>query len=206
MKKIVCAAFAVAIGGAASAADLPRSTYYAPGPGPAGVYNWAGPYLGANVGYQWGSASNVPGTALEPAGIIGGVQAGYNWQSGVWVFGAETDLQVSGAEDTFAPWKFSNPWWGTLRGRAGYAWNSFMFYATGGLAYGDVEIQNLGFTETHTQLGWTLGGGVEVGLNDRWSAKAEYLYVDLGNQSFTVTGTKNGFSSNVLRVGVNYRF
>ena len=60
-------------------------------------------------------------------------------QFGQFVFGAETDLQVSGADDTFASWKFSNPWFGTLRGRAGVAMNNVMFYGTLGLAYGTLE-------------------------------------------------------------------
>ena len=64
----------------------------------------------------------------------------------------------------------------------------------------------VGLTETHTLVGWALGAGVEVGLNRQWSAKAEYLYVDLGNHGYTVTGASNGYWSNVLRFGVNYRF
>ena len=67
-------------------------------------------------GYEWGKVTNFSG---DPSGIAGGGQLGYNWQVGQFVFGAETDIQVSGADDTFAPWKFSNPWFGTLCGRAG---------------------------------------------------------------------------------------
>ncbi len=75
-------------------------------------YSWQGPYVGANLGYQWGIGNN----SANPSGVAGGVQAGYNVQRSQFVFGGETDLQVSGANDTFAPWKFSNPWFGTLRG------------------------------------------------------------------------------------------
>ncbi|MGB7717773.1 MAG: porin family protein, partial [Pseudolabrys sp.] len=71
----------------------------------------------------------------DPSGIAGGGQLGYNWQVGQFVFGAETDIQVSGADDTFAPWKFSNQWFGTLRGRAGYAINNVLLFASAGLAY-----------------------------------------------------------------------
>ena len=93
---------------------------------PLNAYSWAGPYLGGNLGYAWGSVENNP---TKPSGFAGGVQAGYNWQQGgPWVFGVEGDIQVSGAEQTFAPWKFSNPWFGTLRGRVGYALNNVMFY------------------------------------------------------------------------------
>ncbi len=97
-------------------------------------YNWNGAYVGVNLGYQWGKVTNWPSTS--PNGIMGGAQVGYNWQIGQFVFGAEADLQGSGAEDTFAAYKFSNPWFGTVRGRAGYAMNNVLAYATGGLAYG----------------------------------------------------------------------
>ena len=55
-------------------------------------------------------------------------------------------------------------------------------------------------------LGWTVGLGMEVGLTPNWSAKVEYLYIDLTDRSYTVTGTDNGLESNLLRFGVNYRF
>ena len=74
-----------------------------------------------------------------PSGFAGGLQAGYNVQHGAFVFGAETDIQFSGADDRFAPWKFSNPWFGTLRGRGGYAFNNILFYGTVGLAYGTLR-------------------------------------------------------------------
>ena len=90
-----------------------------------------------NVGYEWGDVTNSSRSirAASPAAL----QAGYNWQSGQFVFGVETDIQASGADDTFAPWKFSNPWFGTLRGRAGYALNNILFYGTLGLAYGEPQ-------------------------------------------------------------------
>ena len=131
------------------------------------------------------------------------------WQypyNGPWVFGVEGDLEATGAADTFAPWKFSNPWFGTVRGRAGYAMNNVLFYLAGGLAYGGGRVEFAGLSETQTHLGWTLGGGVEVGLTPNWSARAEYLYVRLDDRSYVLTGLNNGFSSNVFRLGVNYRF
>src|ERR1044072_4124741 len=91
-----------------------------------------GPYVGANVGSQWGSVSNSPANS---SGVTGGIQAGHNWQFGQFVFGAETDLQASSADDRFASWKFSNPWFGTVRGRGGVALNNVMFYGTLGVAY-----------------------------------------------------------------------
>jgi outer membrane immunogenic protein len=102
--------------------------------------------------------------------------------------------------------QFENPWWGSTRGRLGYTWNAFMFYGTLGLAYGDVKAKTAGLSETRTQIGWTAGLGVEVGLNKAWSAKAEYLYMDLGDRNYGITGTNSGLWSNVLRLGVNYHF
>lgn len=203
-KTIYVTVVAIMVGSSAAlAADLPRSPY-APqtAASPAG-YNWAGPYAGLNLGYQWGATRNNP---TNPSGLIGGAQAGYNWQNGQFVFGGETDLQLSGADDTFAPWKFSNPWFGTLRARAGVAMSSFLLYGTLGLAYGGIKGETLGLTESKTHGGWTVGGGVEVGLNQAWSAKAEYLYVDLNNRLYSITGVQNGIWSNVIRFGVNYHF
>jgi outer membrane immunogenic protein len=204
-KTIVGAGLAVAIATAsAQAADLPRGQYrpYAPPPAMA-VYSWMGPYIGANLGYQWGETTNNP---TEPSGIAGGLQAGYNFQSGQFVFGGEADIQLSAAEDTFAPWKFSNPWFGTVRGRAGVALNNILFYATGGLAYGNLRGEIGGLSENRTALGWTAGLGMEVGLTQNWSAKVEYLYIDLTDRHYTVTGTDNGLNASLLRFGVNYRF
>ena len=137
---------------------------------------------------------------------VGGGQVGYNWQTGQFVFGGETDLQVSGADDTFAAYKFSNPWFGTVRGRAGFAMNNILFYATAGLAYGGGKVEFAGLSESHTHLGWTGGAGIEIGFTPNWSAKAEYLYVDLSDKSYVLTGTSSGIQSNMLRFGVNYRF
>jgi len=206
-----CAAVVAALGivaGPASAADVGRGPgpyHSAPVYAPASIhsYSWMGPYLGVNLGYQWGEVTNNP---TRPHGIAGGVQGGYNYQTGQFVFGGETDLQVSAAEDTFAAWKFANPWFGTLRGRAGVALNNILFYGTGGMAYGGGRGSLAGASESQTHLGWTAGLGLEVGLAPNWSAKAEYLYVDLGERGYTVVGTQNAVESNFLRFGVNYRF
>jgi outer membrane immunogenic protein len=187
--------------GAADAADM-RMPYYEAA-APINSYSWTGPYLGGNLGYQWGNTTRNP---TNPAGIAGGVQGGFNWQTGQFVFGTEADITASAAEDTFAPWKFSNPWFGTLRARAGFALNNILVYATGGFAFGSGHLQAFGATESHLHGGWTAGAGLEVGLTRNWSARVEYLFVSLGDQSYALTGANNGFDSSVLRMGVNYRF
>jgi outer membrane immunogenic protein len=191
-----------AVSGAAVAADIPMGPrpYYAPA---ARGYNWSGLYAGANVGYEWGSVTH---TSVDPYGILGGIGAGYNWQNGSFVFGGETDIQASAADDTFAPYKFSNPWFGTLRGRAGYALNNILFFGTFGLAYGGLTGDLGGLDESKTHVGWTGGLGMEVGFNPRWSAKVEYLYMDLTDRGYSITGTNNGLEASMLRFGINYHF
>ena len=201
---LAIALFAAA--GASHAADIPGMSrpYSAPAPAAPiyGVYNWVGPYVGANVGYQWGDITNNP---IEPSGGSLGLQAGYNWQSGQLVLGGEADIQLSSADDVLAPWKFSNPWFGTARFRAGYAVNAALFYGTGGFAFGGIELERAGLAETKTHLGWALGFGAEVGLTPNWTAKVEYLYVDLADRARFI-GTTHGLETNLLRLGVNLRF
>jgi len=198
---------AAAFAGALIVTPAAAADFYGKAPAyaatPFNGYNWNGVYIGVNLGYQWGKVTNW---GSEPNGVMGGGQIGYNWQFNQVVLGLEADLQGSSANDTFAAFKFSNPWFGTVRGRAGYAMNNVLIYLTGGLAYGGGRIELAGISETQTHIGWTLGGGVEVGLTPNWTAKAEYLYVRLDDRSYVVTGVNNGFSSNVFRLGVNYRF
>jgi outer membrane immunogenic protein len=116
-------------------------------------------------------------------------------------------------------------WFGTVRGRAGILVSpKVLLYATGGLAYGGVStgetISGLnGFSNTDTRVGYTVGAGIEGVIGGNWTAKLEYLFVDLGRTSgsFATTTPATGggllasnFSSritdNVLRVGVNYTF
>ena len=207
MKRVALSAVGMALLGFAAdaeAADIyaPRAPYTVNQP--LNAYSWAGPYIGGNLGYEWGSVRNNP---TKPSGVAGGAQAGYNWQSGNWVFGVEGDIEATAAEDTFAPWKFSNPWFGTLRGRAGYAISNVLFYGTGGLAFGELTGQTFGLSESHSTAGWTVGLGAEVGLAPHWSAKIEYLYVDLSSSQFvTVTNASNGYRFGTFRAGVNYHF
>jgi outer membrane immunogenic protein len=177
----------------------------------ADCYRWFGPYIGGNLGYTWGSVEN---NLAKPSGLSGGIQGGFNWQNGPYVFGIEGDIQTTGAEDTFAPWKFSNPWFGTIRGRAGYSYGNVLFYGTAGLAFGELQAETFGLGESHTSAGWTVGFGTEFALAPmgfgpnwtNWTAKIEYLYVDLASNPFTITGVSNGYRFGQLRAGVNYHF
>lgn len=198
MRRVLSAAILLAMTGVAAAADYNYNT-----PSPFGPYGWMGPYVGATAGYEWGSVSNSP---TQPSGLAGGLEGGYNWQRGLFVFGGEADLNLSSADATVAPLEFSNPWFGTVRGRGGVTIGNVLVYGTGGLAYGDLRANAAGLSESHANVGWVAGAGVEVGFTQRWSAKAEWLYLDLAGSNFTVSGTNNGLSANLLRFGVNYRF
>jgi outer membrane immunogenic protein len=147
-------------------------------------------------------------------GILGGAQAGYNWQAGTMVVGIETDLQTSkiggGKTNTnlfrndgtsLAPGSYSTMeqnlnWFGTFRARAGVLLSpSLLAYATGGLAFGNVSYSGIKLSvssgsvyqasESKTQIGWALGGGAEWAVDRNWSLKAEYLYYNLGGVTMT---------------------
>jgi outer membrane immunogenic protein len=188
----------------ARAADVWRNARSAPAASvPFMGYSWSGAYLGLNLGYL-SSAAGAFGT--RPRGFAGGVQAGYNWQVGQLVFGGEADIQGTAADDTFAAYKFSNPWFGTVRGRVGYAFSNVLVFATGGVVYAVRKLEIAGLSDSRTQVGWTAGGGVEVGLTPGWSAKTEYLFVALPDHTFVLSGIRGGGDSHLLRFGVNYRF
>jgi outer membrane immunogenic protein len=179
---------------------------------------------------------NLESYKISPAGFVGGGQLGYNWQAGAWVFGLETDIQGSAQRDTvcvltcdFASAFGANvtqklPWFGTARGRVGVAVDRSLLYLTGGLAYGQVrtdviEVDGPGTVAAVSinkiRTGWTLGGGIESALVGNWTAKVEYLYLDLGSQSF---GFVDAFGppgaiavtadakDHIIRAGLNYRF
>jgi outer membrane immunogenic protein len=181
---------------------------YAPLPPPLLPCLWLGPYVGANAGFQ--GSSNVGG--LSPSGFTGGIQAGYNWQNGAWVYGVEADFNLSSASARFADYQFSNPWFGTLRGRAGYVVNDVVFvYGTAGLAFGVSTVTRGGLSDTSGHAGWTIGAGAEFGLapfglGPNWSAKVEYLYHGLSQGAVLPASVSSNFPSNVVRVGVNYHF
>jgi len=175
---------------------------YAPPPLPC---LWLGPYVGTNAGFQW--TSNIGG--VSQSGFTGGIQGGFNWQSGPWVYGVEADFNLSSASDKFADYQFSNPWFGTLRGRAGYTVNNVFLYGTAGLAVGMSTVARAGLSDSSGHLGWAIGAGVEFGLatfgfGPTWSVKAEYLYLGLSQGAVLPASVPSNFQSNVLRFGVNY--
>ncbi|WP_418294817.1 outer membrane protein [Microvirga ossetica] len=210
-------AVATALGTAAHAADLPSR--FAPPPVAAAVpvFTWTGFYVGVNAGYGWNTNDDdvvINGTAFEvddEGGFVGGAQIGYNYQIGSFVVGLETDIQYADiGGDTTLPGLDSHDdddnWFGTVRGRAGYAFDRALIYATGGLAYG--KISN-GFSNSDdTNVGWTLGAGVEYAFTNNLTAKVEGLYVNLEQDDDDVPNIsgKDETEFGVIRAGLNYKF
>ena len=225
MKRVLFAGvslLAVALAGAANAADLPRRVAAAPAAAPVympAAYNWSGFYAGIVGGWGWGDSrwSNPrvsTGDFDVDGGMIGGT-LGYNFQNGPGVFGLETDLSWTDIDGrtrrncTAPGCMTSNNWLGTTRARAGYAMGNWMPFVTAGVAYGDIEARGTPKT-SDTNAGWTVGGGVEVALAGKWTAKAEYLYVDLGDiQCGTAScgaPVNVDFTTHIVRGGLNFRF
>jgi outer membrane immunogenic protein len=177
---------------------------------------WTGFYIGANAGYGWGKGKledDIGGIAsVDTDGFVGGGTIGYNFQfAGNWVWGVEADIQYAdmSGNGCGGPCVTDVNWFGTVRGRIGPTFDRLFIYATGGLAYGDVEarIQGApGWDSSSTNVGWTVGGGIEYAIAPNWSAKLEYLHVDLGStDKADLTGFKADTEFDVVRAGLNYR-
>jgi len=244
-------------------ADMPMKA----APIPVPYYSWTGFYLGGNIGYGVGidrtqSSNSFPGavnasagdTVVTPAGAIGGVQLGYNWQGrSNGLVGFEADFQGSDQKATSCTHSCINvpgtgpgtgpnsltvahnlDYFGTLRGRVGFVDRGNLFYVTGGGAYGhinqalDLRASGAGArfeasgSASENKFGWVVGAGIESSLGGNWTAKAEYLYMDLGSTTSTLTGVlpaavaqvtspfaftaTSRLHDNIVRAGVNYRF
>jgi outer membrane immunogenic protein len=265
MKKILLGSVALIVMSApVLAADMPVKVKPLP---PA--WSWTGCYVGLNVGYGAARFSksdirrhitatgvfvdNHPDFDFDDDGALGGVQGGCNWQNGQWVWGFETDLQITSIEarDTLsglfgnvaAPNTFNFTeaqsalrWFGTARLRAGWTVTpTTLLYVTGGFAYGRVD-SHLGITPPTTvpvqvpfvgsnvnfddqyHYGWTVGVGAEAKIAQNFTAKLEYLYVNLGSADYAFNNilSPNGVRHNytwdqevdlhVIRLGLNYQF
>jgi len=203
----------------ASAADLSVAPLYKAPPSRATqVYSWTGFYLGINGGGGWGHSSWRDASAgVDLSGGLVGGTAGYNLQVGKAVVGLEGDVDWANLSGTGtsagcpAGCSTSDTWLSTVRGRVGYALGGVLPYVTGGVAVGDIRAATPGLPgASNINAGWTVGGGLEVALPGNWSAKAEYLHVDLGSFNCGANcglPTDNvSMRDDVFRAGVNYRF
>jgi outer membrane immunogenic protein len=210
----------------------------APPAGIASAIDWTGLYLGVNGGYSFGGSDwsdSVTGTSsgsFGTSGFVFGGTLGANYQVGPLVFGVEGDGDWADASGfgTFTNTSTSNlcaggcltnnTWLATVRGRAGYAFDRFLVYGTAGAAVGDVRANfSNDPVNNATKAGWAAGAGVEFALDRNWSAKAEYLFVDLGSGSCTTDcaiQNPNGpplipnaavkFNESLARAGIDYKF
>jgi outer membrane immunogenic protein len=232
MNRLLLAAVGLAaVAASAMAADMPRSRSLPPPRAPAYVpfFTWNGFYIGVNAGYGFGKSqwtdtvTQVSTEKFDVNGPLVGGTLGYNLQFGTWVFGLEGDLawsNIKGSATTNCPGagtcETSNNWLGTARGRIGYAFDRFMPYFTAGAAFGDIKgtfsLLGIQTSRTETKVGWTAGAGLEYAFVDRWSAKIEYLYVDLGTATCDTNCSGGGnplnvtFKTNLVRAGLNYKF
>jgi len=219
----------------ALAADFPAPAQAAPTPPPiysaiAASKNWGGFYLGINGGYGLGSSQwtlgGVPSGIFNTDGFLFGGALGFNFPISEVVVGLEGDVDWVGfsgsvagcavnAGGAVAACETKNNLLSTARARVGYAFDRTLIYVTGGAAFANVQtVLNPPATfDSGMHIGWTAGAGIEFGFAGNWSAKAEYLFVNLGNASCTTAancGSAAGAGvtviENMLRAGVNYRF
>jgi outer membrane immunogenic protein len=254
MKKLILtgAALAALLGGSAMAADLPAAPIYK-APPPVAVWSWSGFYIGLNGGYSFGSddftqsltqpgivANSFDKHTVAPRGGLFGGQAGYNWQVGSVVLGVEGDAQWADQRGTSCGLLCLNQtgqtagitvtqklkWFSTVRGRLGWAHDSYLLYVTGGGAWAGIEENDalvvsgggggtFGASSSTTKSGWTAGAGIEAQLWGNWTGKLEYLHMDLGNMTtvfvpapaagITILTTSH-IRDDLIRAGLNYKF
>ena len=209
-----------------------HGTNAAPRMSPPAFFSWTGFYVGAHIGGVWGRSAQsvdvdtfggISANNSQFSGVIGGLQAGYNYQVANFVFGIEGDYGWASAKSSVVTLGDTHNMalnsLATVRGRVGVAFDRFLPYVTGGVAFANLQNEvvdtvvpfgplNRGSNAT----GWTIGGGGEYAFDPHWSVKAEYLYVQLPDQTASITGGGYTFqttfkdSEQVARVGINYKF
>lgn len=215
----------------ALAADLP-SRKVAPVAPIVPAFTWTGFYLGADLGGAFGYSKNdvwVGGVSnkfptMNSSGVVGGIHAGYNYQMGAIVLGAEADIWYNGIEGRKGYVNGANTmtvktelgWQGSIRARAGYAIDRALLFVTAGVAIGAPDtvfvVNGLQAGASDTRAGFTVGGGAEYAFTNNWIGKLEYRYTDFGTKTIAGFGgantiaAKNAVQSNTITAGVSYKF
>lgn len=213
LKQVLLGTAILAVAGTSGfAADLPTTTtpnYYDPVP----VYNWTGVYVGGILGYAGAEFNNNipanPGPTGDAGGFTIGAQIGYNYQfAPSWAAGVEADVSFQDIEASSALGSMEEDWMATLRVRGGYTFSRYFVYATAGVAFTHKDVTRASGSGDDTVAGFTGGFGVEGKINNRWSAKLEYLYVNVPDDGILAgNATAVGGSDNhIARIGVNYHF
>jgi outer membrane immunogenic protein len=233
-KSLLSAVALLALGDLALAADLPSRApppVYVP---PPPVFTWTGFYVGGDIGYRFGTSSDlvfptalgpgagIAGGSFSPNGVTGGAHIGYNYQVGMIVFGLEGNIDGSSYRGVqpigaFGTLTTTSDIDASIRGRVGVALDRALIYGTGGVAFAPFRNQfvsgGAADDTTTTQVGWTLGGGIEYALTNNWSLRGEYRYTDYGSYNDLLANTTAGASSvrkhetdNSVRAGFSYKF
>lgn len=194
-KFLLAGAALLALSGAASAADL---TYEAP-PAAAPVvtdnaFDWTGFYLGVHGGAAFGKTTGD--IDYKSNGGVVGVQGGYNYQIGQFVLGAETDFAYTSIDKD----DVKLDWLGKTTLRGGYAFDNFLLYGKGGVAYGRADA----FGESKWSTGWTAGAGLEYAFTKNITGRLEYDYVNLSKKDYY--GVSAGADVHEVLAGLNYKF
>ena len=197
----------------ARADEASRPVYKSPSTG-APYFTWTGFYLGANGGFGLSDKTNA-------SGFVDGGTVGYNVQMGNFVIGFEGDYDWSSIRASSTAGlcaasatgcQTSNNWIATVRGRIGYAFDRYLPYFTGGLAYGNVKTTADFGTDAGNRTGYVIGAGLEYAITNHWTAKIEYIYANLsdrdcgGNCGAPPTPLASDFKQNLFRLGLNYKF
>ena len=187
-------------------------------------FDWTGYYAGLQAGYGWGQ-SDISGTEGEPfsvspdidGGFVGGPVAGL-WQFDQAVIGAEAELNYSSVSGTTEAEPGNNfgtdiKWFGSVNAKAGYAMDRVLVYGIGGVAFAGIETsQSAGsaFSETRTNVGWTLGAGVDYALTDKFVVGAQYRYYDFGSEHYDgsadFVGRDQDTKLNTVGINLSYKF
>ncbi len=189
------------------------------------VFSWSGAYIGGQVGYGWAKskASGDLVGSVSPDGFLGGLYAGYNFETGNgFVLGVDGDVTYNDQSKHSGLYvddvavgnvKTDLRWSGAVRARAGYAVDRFLPYIAGGVAFGQVkntiDVGSAWASESKTHTGWTLGAGVDYAATDNVILRLEYRYTDYGKKDYnfdTSYNTENKFKTNEVRLGVAYKF
>jgi outer membrane immunogenic protein len=208
----------------AIAADLGAQPY---GAAPAAVYHWTGLYIGGHIGGGISSNEALNGIVSNNDNglrLLGGIQAGADYQFGSFVVGVEGQYSWLGGGNNgiVFPGGFvytnERRALGSVTGRAGFAWGPALLYAKGGYAYSDNQERltfggvPLAFAFDHNRRdGYTVGAGVEYMFAPNFSAKAEYQYYDFGRSAFVAPLAFVPFGAvrvdeHTVKAGLNYRF
>ena len=220
MQKIFLAGIAAAglLSGSALASDLPTKAPVYKAPIVAPPYNWSGFYVGANFGGGWSNGSlNIPGNNLYGglSEFIGGVQAGYNFQAGHFLFGVEGEFDGAGFSHPVLPTPtlgfVDQHWIGTVAGRIGLVNDRWLVFAKlgGGWVNSNATLNLPGtvWNGSSTSSGWLAGAGIEYGFKSHWTVKLEYDYLGLSNwNSPTVPSVALNRDLQMVKAGINYKF